>query len=155
MNMKHKLTRLLILFAIVVATALTDFAQQPSATVSTSGLRAAAVHLDKRLDWWVHWPSAARDHDTSCVSCHTALPYALARPALHRVLAEPEPAAPELTLLTNVTKRVRLWKEVEPFYPDQTRGLPKTSESRGTESVVNALVLATHDASTGVLSDDA
>jgi squalene-hopene/tetraprenyl-beta-curcumene cyclase len=58
-------------------------------------------------------------------------------------------------MLANVTKRVRLWKEVEPFYPDQTRGLPKTSESRGTESVVNALVLATHDASTGVLSDDA
>jgi hypothetical protein len=87
MNMKHKLTFLLIPFAIVVATALTDFAQQPSATVSTSGLRAAAVYLDKRLDWWVHWPSAARNHDTSCVSCHTVLPYALARPEFHRVLA--------------------------------------------------------------------
>src|SRR5206468_8682154 len=44
--------------------------------------------------------------------------------------------------------RVRLWKEVEPFYPDQTRGLPKTSESRGTEAVLNALILATRDATT-------
>jgi squalene-hopene/tetraprenyl-beta-curcumene cyclase len=61
----------------------------------------------------------------------------------------------EHRLLDDVTKRVRLWNEVEPFYPDQTRGLPKTSESRGTEAVMNALILATRDASTGVLSDDA
>jgi squalene-hopene/tetraprenyl-beta-curcumene cyclase len=149
-----KLTRLLIAFAILGALAATDFAQGPSVTVSTSGLRAASVYLDKRIDWWVHWPSAVRDHDTSCVSCHTALPYALARPALHRALDEPEPAAAELTLLTNVTKRVRLWKDVEPFYPDQTRGLPKTSESRGTESVLNALILASYDATSAVLSEE-
>ena len=49
-------------------------------------------------------------------------------------------------MLENVVKRVTLWKEVDPFYPDQTRGLPKTSESRGTESVLNALILATRDA---------
>src|SRR5262245_9986972 len=153
-NMKHKLTKLLIAFAILGATAAVNFAQQPVVTISTSGLRAAAVYLDKRVDWWVHWPNAARDHDTSCVSCHTALPYALARPALHRVLVETQPAPPEFILLTNVTKRVRLWKEVEPFYPDQTRGLPKTSESRGTESVLNALVLAIYDASSSVLSED-
>jgi hypothetical protein len=24
-------------------------------------------------------------------------------------------------------KRVRMWRDVEPFYPDQTVGLPKTS----------------------------
>src|SRR5215813_10145029 len=152
--MKHKLTRFLIPFAILGAAVPMDFAQQPSVTASTSGLRAAAVYLDNRLDWWVHWPNAARDHDTSCVSCHTALPYALARPALHRALVEPEPAPPEFSLLTSVTKRVRLWMEVEPFYPDQTRGLPKTSESRGTESVLNALVLASYDASSSVLSED-
>src|SRR5262249_50097123 len=35
-----------------------------------------------------------------------------------------------------------------------TRGLPKTSESRGTESVLNALVLATRDAQAGQASDD-
>jgi squalene-hopene/tetraprenyl-beta-curcumene cyclase len=152
--MKHKHFQLLIAFAILGAPAATNWAQKPSDTIATSGLRAAAVYLDKRLDWWVHWPNAARDHDTSCVSCHTALPYALARPALHRALDEPEPADPELILLTNVMKRVRLWKEVEPFYPDQTRGLPKSSESRGTESVLNALVLATYDASSTVLSED-
>ena len=57
--------------------------------------------------------------------------------------------------MDDVIKRVRLWKEVEPFYPDQTRGLPKTSESRGTESMLNAVILATRDAHAGQPSDDA
>jgi squalene-hopene/tetraprenyl-beta-curcumene cyclase len=117
--------------------------------------RAAAAYLDGRMDWWLHWPAAARDHETSCVSCHTAVPYAMARPSLHVVLAEHDLAAPERTLLANVTRRVRLWNEVEPFYPDQTRGLPKTSESRGTEAILNALILATRDAPTGALTGDA
>jgi squalene-hopene/tetraprenyl-beta-curcumene cyclase len=116
--------------------------------------RAAAGYLDGRMEWWLHWPNAARDHDTACVSCHTALPYALARPALHALLAEREPSPQERAMVANVVKRVRMWREVEPFYPDQTRGLPKSSESRGTEAVMNALVLAARDASTGTLSDD-
>jgi squalene-hopene/tetraprenyl-beta-curcumene cyclase len=152
--MKHKPIPFLIGSVIVIGAAAIAFAQGPPATPE-SGLRAAAIYLDSRLDWWVHWPNAARDHDTSCVSCHTVLPYALARPALHRALDEPQFAVPETAMLANVTKRVRLWKEVEPFYPDQTRGLPKSSESRGTESVLNAVILATRDASAGVLSDDA
>src|SRR5205823_6137536 len=46
------------------------------------------------------------------------------------------------------------WKEVAPFYPDQLRGIPKTSESRGTEAILNALVLANRDAEDGRLSED-
>jgi squalene-hopene/tetraprenyl-beta-curcumene cyclase len=115
------------------------------------------------MAWWLGWRNAARDHETSCVSCHTAVPYALARPALRAVLTEPDPPAPERRLLDNVVKRVRMWREVEPFYPDQTVGLPKTSESRGTEAVLNALILARRDAASGdprdaahrTLSDDA
>ena len=117
--------------------------------------RGAAAYLDSRQEWWQHWPNAARDHDTACVSCHTALPYALARPALRRALGERDLAAPERTMLGNVAKRVKLWKEVEPFYPDQTRGLPKTSESRGTEAILNAAVLVARDADSGALSDEA
>jgi hypothetical protein len=117
--------------------------------------RAAAAYLDGRMDWWLKWPNAARDHDTACVSCHTGAPYALARPALRRALKEQDLAAPERAMIANVVKRVQLWKEVEPFYPDQTRGLPKSSESRGTESVLNALVLSMRDASFDTLSADA
>jgi squalene-hopene/tetraprenyl-beta-curcumene cyclase len=117
--------------------------------------RAAAAYLDGRQAWWQQWPNAARDHDTACVSCHTALPYALARPALRRALGEHDLAAPERTMHGNVEKRVKLWKEVEPFYPDQTRGLPKSSESRGTEAILNAAVLVARDAERGTLSDEA
>ena len=90
-----------------------------------------------------------------CVAAATLL--VAARPALRGALAEHDVAAPERRMLDNVVKRVRLWKDVEPFYPDQTRGLPKTSESRGTEAVMNALILATRDANAAqpALSDDA
>jgi hypothetical protein len=115
---------------------------------------AAAAYLDGRAEWWLHWQPAARDHDTACVSCHTTLPYALARPALRTSMGTPEPAAPEQGIVAHVDTRVRLWNEVEPFYPDQTRGLPKTSESRGTEAVLNAVVLASRDNAAGTLGDD-
>lgn len=139
-------------FAGVMCVLATPRAQR-SVTPGWDG-RAAAASLDSRLTWWTKWPSAARDHDTFCISCHTALPYALARPALRTMLHETGPSQPEQALLDNVTKRVRMWREVEPFYPDQRNGLPKTSESRGTESILNALVLATRDSSAGTLSDD-
>ena len=115
----------------------------------------AAAYLDKRLDWWSTWPSAARDHGTFCVSCHTSTPFALGRAALHGPLGENAPSPNEQKLLESVTKRVRMWHDVEPFYPDQLRGLPKTSESRGTESILNALILVWHDVPSGRLSADA
>jgi hypothetical protein len=115
---------------------------------------AAAAHLDARMAWWAAWPNAQRDHGTFCVSCHTALPYALARSALRKPLGETTPSPHETRMIDNVLKRVRMWRDVEPFYPDQTRGLPKSSESRGTESVLNAIVLATRDSAAGRLSDD-
>jgi squalene-hopene/tetraprenyl-beta-curcumene cyclase len=40
---------------------------------------------------------------------------------------------------------VRLWTEVAPFYTDADRGEYKSVESRGTESVLNALILASND----------
>jgi squalene-hopene/tetraprenyl-beta-curcumene cyclase len=116
--------------------------------------KAAAAYLDQRQDWWQKWPGAARDHGTFCVSCHTAATYALARPALRRTLGEAGPSAGERALTENVSKRVMMWRDVEPFYPDQTRGLPKTSESRGTEAILNALILASRDARGAALADD-
>jgi squalene-hopene/tetraprenyl-beta-curcumene cyclase len=137
---------------VLVAVAWTAVARGADAPVWNP--RAAASYLDQRADWWTTWPGAARDHDTFCVSCHTAAPYAVARPALRRMLGEPAPSPAEAKLIANVVKRVRMWREVDPFYPDQTRGLPKSSESRGTESILNALVLASRDAAAGSLSDD-
>src|SRR5882724_5397708 len=113
--------------------------------------KAAAAYLDQRATWWTTWPNAQRDHGTFCVSCHTALPYALARPAL-RTYAFPTPETRyEDRLLENVTKRVHLWKEIGPYYSDHA---DKAAESRGTEAVLNALILAHHDARDEQLSED-
>src|SRR3954452_8225415 len=122
----------------------------PSATWNRKG---AAAYLDQRATWWTTWPNAQRDHGTFCVSCHTALPYALARPSLRQPLGESAPAPGEAALLANITKRVTMWRDVEPFYPDQTRGVPKTSESRATEAILNAVILTRRDAG-GSLSDE-
>ena len=129
---------------------------------------AAAAYLDHRADWWMGWQGAARDHGTFCVSCHTALPYALARPALRTYVvsgfsrtapvrrkadttSEPTDTQYEDRLLDNVTRRVRRWKEVAPYYSDRA---DKAAESRGTEAVLNAVILAYHDAQNGRLSDN-
>ena len=127
----------------------------PATKVSNSwDPKAAAAYLDYRAAWWMEWTGSARDHGTFCISCHTALPYALSRPALRAALAEQGPSVNERRLIDNVIKRVRLWKEIGPYYSDQGYD-HKTAESRGTEAVLNALILASHDAQNGQLSDDA
>jgi squalene-hopene/tetraprenyl-beta-curcumene cyclase len=116
--------------------------------------KAAAAYLDQRERWWMGWQEAARDHGTFCVSCHTAVPYALARPALRKALAEPTPTDNERLLLENVAKRVRLWKEIAPVYNDKEDGPNKSAESRATEAILLAFILANNDAQTGKLSND-
>jgi squalene-hopene/tetraprenyl-beta-curcumene cyclase len=122
-------------------------------TVDSWDAKAAAAYLDQREQWWMGWQDAAREQGTFCVSCHTAVPYALARPALRKVLREQIPTTNERILLANVTKRVRLWKEIAPVYNDKD-GANKSAESRSTEAVLLAFVLASNDAESGKLSDD-
>jgi len=117
--------------------------------------KAAATYLDARQAWWFSLPNAARDLDTACVSCHTTLSYALVRSTLRSVNHEHSRAAAETRLLEQVVKRVRAWRDAAPYYPDQTQGLPKTAESRGTEAILNALILARRDAADGTLTEDA
>jgi squalene-hopene/tetraprenyl-beta-curcumene cyclase len=151
-----KRTSLAIAFTASVLAALVSSATLTGVEgVGSWNVKAAAEYLDTRQAWWRGWPSAARDHDTVCVSCHLALPYAMVRPALRAALNETAPNSNETRLLDDVLKRVRSWREMEPWYPDQTRGLPKTAESRGTESVINAVVLARRDEAAGVLTADA
>jgi len=125
------------------------FAADASATWNA---KAAGGYLDERQTWWQGWPMAARDHGTFCISCHTAAPYAIGRQALRSAMGETGPSITEHKLLDNVTKRVMMWNEVEPFYSDKDRGAPKTAESRGTESVLNALILVNYDPRGGGLS---
>jgi squalene-hopene/tetraprenyl-beta-curcumene cyclase len=140
----------------VIVSAVSLSAAEPTtapAPASFNG-KAAATYLDGRMTWWTTWPVSARDHGTFCVSCHTVLPYAMSRPSLRHTLDEAGPSPSEVRLLEDVTKRVRMWSEVEPFYPDAQRGAPKTAESRGTESILDAMVLANYSAAAGKLSPD-
>jgi squalene-hopene/tetraprenyl-beta-curcumene cyclase len=148
-----KATRLWALATCLVAGLVTASSPPETKVADSWDQKAAAAYLDQRAGWWTTWPVAARDHETFCVSCHTAVPYALSRPALRAALAEEAPSVNERRLLDNVRKRVRLWKDVEPFYNDQ-RGVHKATESRGTEAILNALVLASYDAQQKQLSDD-
>ena len=100
------------------------------------------------------WQDAAREQGTFCVSCHTAVPYALARPFLRKVLDEQTPTDDERKLLENARKRVRLWKQIAPVYNDKEDGVNKSAESRATEAVLLALLLANQDAQNGKLSDE-
>jgi squalene-hopene/tetraprenyl-beta-curcumene cyclase len=143
---------LIAVCGLLFASACTRLKPKPAAS-SAWVPKAAAAYLDYRTDWWMEWKGAARDRGTFCISCHTTLPYALARPALRLALAEQGPSPDERKLLDNVLKRVRLWNEIGPYYRDQGYD-PKATESRGTESVLNALILTSHDAEGGHLGAD-
>jgi squalene-hopene/tetraprenyl-beta-curcumene cyclase len=144
----------------VLVTGLLAACFSPEADVArTWSPEAAAAYLDQRADWWTGWRGAARDHGTFCVSCHTALPNALSRAALRQARADDasdvrDRDTYERRIIDNVTKRVRLWKEIGPYYGDRDSGAAKATESRGTEAVLNALILAYHDAQNGRFSED-
>lgn len=147
--MLNDFKRLRLYALLLSAGALTACSYQRKPVTSTWNPKAAAAYLDAREVTWMGWPGSSRDHDTFCVSCHTVLPYALSRPAL----SDQSELSDETKILDNVSKRVRLWKEIGPYYSNQYYDGAKTSESRGTESVLNAFILSSNDARTGKLTD--
>lgn len=102
--------------------------------------KAAAQYLDARAEEWLRWSGSARGQGTVCLSCHTTLPFALARPALGESAAEKQ-------LLASVSKRVENWDKIvsgadegespfAPYYPNRRK-----ASALSTEAVLNALVL--------------
>src|SRR5215510_8372937 len=69
---------------------------------------AAAKYLDERMDAWFANGKKLRtgDGQTTCVSCHTMLPYALARPALRRAMHVTTAAPQETRMLEEISRRV-------------------------------------------------
>src|SRR5262245_57603288 len=108
----------------------------------------AAQYLDERAKDWFAYASANRGTgatQTTCVSCHTLVPYALARPALR--VATGGASELEQKLLTQVRSRVESWAELD---APKLRLLydfnePKKKESWGTEAVNDVAVLAFDD----------
>jgi squalene-hopene/tetraprenyl-beta-curcumene cyclase len=110
----------------------------------------AAAYLDSRAKTWFEFGGANRGQgmtQTSCVSCHTLFPYALARPVLRNLTATKEPTEYETKFLTHIQKRVEGWADLDSpqlrlAYDFNER---KKLESWGTEAVLNAVVLAWDD----------
>jgi squalene-hopene/tetraprenyl-beta-curcumene cyclase len=97
----------------------------------------AARYLDDRIDIWFVKSKKLRTGgvQTSCVSCHTVVPYALARPALRQAAGVKAPAPQEERLLRETLLRVATYDSHEPLYKS------KEDESRGSEAVLNLLIL--------------
>jgi squalene-hopene/tetraprenyl-beta-curcumene cyclase len=152
--MQRLLQTTTVLAVLAFAAAMKAPAADAVAGSESWSAAAAAGYLDARAQWWSTWPPAARDHGTFCISCHTAVPYALGRGALRVRLGEQGPAPAESELIDDIVKRVRMWNEVTPVYTDAQQGARKSAESRGTEAVLYALILAAEDSRAGRLSGD-
>ncbi len=110
----------------------------------------AEKYLDEREKAWFAFSSANRGEgatQTTCVSCHSVLGYALARPVLRKRTGVETPTEQEKILLDQTRMRVKNWKELDTpafglYYDFDDR---KKQESRGTEAVLSTVILAFHD----------
>jgi squalene-hopene/tetraprenyl-beta-curcumene cyclase len=127
-----------------------DSRSSPSSYLPNWDATRAADYLDSRELWWQGWAPAQKDHGTICISCHTVVPYAMARPTLRQAVDKTAMSAPEKVLIDSVEKRVRNWTEMAPFYSDLD-GRDKAAQSRATEAVLNAVILASYDVRQGYL----
>jgi squalene-hopene/tetraprenyl-beta-curcumene cyclase len=143
--------KVLTLIVIVISIAAGVAASNSRGDAGWSA-EASAKYLDQREVWWQGWKGSQRDQGTVCVSCHTVVPYALSRPGLRGELKEDGLSEPEQKMVGYVRKRVEMWGEVKPFYEDSKAVPTRTFESRGTEAVLNALILTSYDRPTGHLS---
>src|SRR5438552_640114 len=133
----------IVLTSVAVARAAP--AQVTTAATSTWNREAAAAYLDRRMDEWFAKGEKLRtgEGQTTCVSCHTVIPYALARPALRRAMKvnTPTPQAPRL--VDETSRRVQTYDSHQLLYDFDE---DKQGESRGTEGVLYALILASAEA---------
>jgi len=106
---------------------------------------AAAAYLDARMDLWFANGTKLKtgDSQTACVSCHAGLAYALSRPVLRRVMHVEAPAPQEARLLDDTIRRVDTYSTHQVLYDFNER---RQIESRGTEAVLNAVILTSADA---------
>jgi squalene-hopene/tetraprenyl-beta-curcumene cyclase len=113
--------------------------------------KLAEQYLDSRQKAWVAWPTAMAS-GVACVSCHTGLPYLLARPALRHALGETSgPTLYEGVLVASMRATV-----IRTDANDLFHGLkgPIVDQVYGAQVVLSALVLAMDDAQRGRLTPE-
>jgi squalene-hopene/tetraprenyl-beta-curcumene cyclase len=107
----------------------------------------AGKRLDARARDWFEFAPAERGAGatrSTCISCHSLLPFALARPALRKVTGTPTASDYEKKIVAQTAQRVQNWKAIDsaPFGLLYDFNEQKKKESWGTEAVLNAVVLA-------------
>jgi squalene-hopene/tetraprenyl-beta-curcumene cyclase len=132
-------------FTVLAATVM---AQQATASTDNSQSwdpAAAAAYLDMRMDLWFTYGRKLKtgDTQTACVACHAGLAYALSRPVLRGVMDVDVPSTQEVRLIDETKRRVGTYSTHEVLYELNER---KKIESRGTEAVLNAVILTSADA---------
>jgi squalene-hopene/tetraprenyl-beta-curcumene cyclase len=146
-----KMSRLPFIVLVFLAFATLTSAQATTAAAGGWNREAAAAYLDHRMDEWFAKGEQLRTGEgrTTCVSCHTVIPYALARPALRRAMNGSLSTAPtlqEARLVDETSRRVQTYDTHQLLYDFDE---DKKGESRGTEAVLYALILASADAGQG------
>jgi len=107
--------------------------------------RLAAQYLDSRQKDWFAWP-AANASGIPCVSCHTGVPYLLARPALRQALGETAPTLYEAVLLDGLRATV-IKTNAKDLFRD-VKG-PLADQVFGAQAILTALLLSMDDAQRG------
>ena len=140
----HDLTPCVAL-ALITAAAATLTAQRAPAAAWNPG--PAAAYLDQRMDTWFMRGDKLRtgQGQAICISCHTVIPYAMARPPLRRAMHVANPSPQETRLVDETIRRVQTFGSHQLIFEDETNKLA----SRGTEAVLYALVLANARANGG------
>jgi squalene-hopene/tetraprenyl-beta-curcumene cyclase len=110
----------------------------------------AEKYLDEREKTWFEFSSAHRGEgatQSTCLSCHSVLGYALARPVLRKRSGIETPTEQEEKLLDQTRMRVANWKDLDTdaFGLLYDHSDSKKQESWGTEAVLNTVILAFND----------
>lgn len=97
-------------------------------------------YLDARMtQWWEKAkPLKTGQAQVRCISCHTAIPYVMARSALRKASGAAELTEHEVRIVDGVRSRIVYDQADQPYY-DQNED--KKLESAGVEAVINAFVV--------------
>ena len=137
---------LVLAFSVFTATATAREATPPSDGSRSWDPAAAAAYLDARMDLWFNYGTKLKtgDTQTTCVACHAGLAYALARPVLRRVMHADALSTQETRLIDETTRRAETYSTHQVLYDFNEL---RQTQSRGTEAVLNAVILTSADAS--------
>jgi squalene-hopene/tetraprenyl-beta-curcumene cyclase len=131
-------------FTVFVATGAAQQAPSPGDSSGSWDPAAAAAYLDARMELWFAKGNKLKTgaSETVCVSCHAGLAYALSRPVLRHLMHVAAPSPQEARLIDETTRRVETYGTHQVLYDFNER---RQTESRGTEAVLNAVILTSAD----------